>query len=40
MKNIRSFMRTLNKIGSNTNPCGTPLKIYRYELNVDLIFIR
>ena len=33
----RSFMKRLNKIGPNIDPCGTPLGISRYQLNVDFI---
>ena len=40
MENIRSFMKRLNKIGSNIDPCGISTRISRYELKVDSIFIR
>ena len=36
IKNIRSFMKRLNKIGPNIDPCGTLLRISRYELKVNL----
>ena len=39
MKKIRSFMKRLNKIGPNSDPCGKPLRISRYELKIDPIFI-
>ena len=35
IKNIRSFMKKLNKIGLNTDPCGVTLRILRCELKVD-----
>ena len=37
MKNVRSLMVRLNKIGRNIDPCGIPLRISRYQLKVDLI---
>ena len=40
MENIRSFMKKLNKIGSNIDPCGISTRISIYELKVDSIFIR
>ena len=36
-KHIRSFMKRLNKIGPNIDPCGTSLRISRYKLKVDSI---
>ena len=33
----RLIMKRLNMIGPNIDPCGTPLCISRYELNVDPI---
>ena len=38
MKNIRSFEKKVNKAGPNIDPCGTPLRISGYELNVDPVF--
>ena len=35
MKNTKSFMKRLNKIGANIDPCGT-----RYKLKVVPIFTR
>ena len=32
MKNIRSFMKILNKIGANIDPCGLFLRISTQEL--------
>ena len=40
MENIKLLMKRLNKIGPNTDPCGTFLRISRYELNVVPIFTR
>ena len=40
MKNIKSFMKRLNKIGPNIDICGTFLRISRYELKVANIFTR
>ena len=40
IKNIKSFMKRLNKIGANIDPCGTFLRIPRYELKVAPIFTR
>ena len=40
MKNIKSFMKRLNKIGSNIDLCGTFLRISRYGLKVAPIFTR
>ena len=38
MKNTKLFIKKLNKIGPNIDPCLTFLKISRYELNVAPIF--
>ena len=40
MKNIKSFMEKLNKIGPNIDPCVTFLRISRYELKVAPTFTR
>ena len=40
MKNVRSFMKTLNKIGRNIDPYGIFLRISRNELKVAPIFTR
>ena len=34
MKNIRSFTKRLNVIDPNIDPCGTSLRISRYELQL------
>ena len=40
IKNIKSFMKRLNKIGPNINPGGTFLIVSRWELKVAPIFTR
>ena len=40
MKNIKSFIKMLNRIGPKIVPCGTALKISRLELKSDPIFSR
>ena len=40
MKNIKSFMKSLKKIGPNIDSCGTFLRISRYELKFAFIFTR
>ena len=40
MKSTKSFMKRLSKVGNNIDPCGTFLRIPRYELKVAPIFTR
>ena len=36
MKKIKSFIRTLNKMGPNAEPCGIPIKVFEKDSQCNL----